>query len=311
MNSVWHLRDVLPLWPSPNFSGEAFFSGTSDMPEGEIPEYCAPHLIFLVQAGSHLHRTQGYLDGRRFSDAWPPGLLTFYPQGTRIRAEWKGQTRKAWLELYPASTPSGGDETLLRRLPKLHPNYLYDDLIRDTVLLMSGCITNPDSGEPLYRELLMARLMAHLEMPASNPDWALHLNKATILTPMTLRRAKDYAHGHLERTFTLQSWAREMHMNTFHFARAFKATTGMSPYQYVIDQRIQRGRLMLEGGVSVTEVASRLRFSSASHFGAIFKRRVGVTPSRWIETHMTQRSSIFRSLKAFEFRNIYRPASIS
>src|ERR1700749_1746842 len=95
-----HLRSILPLLPSPYFASEQFFRATSETPGGEIPEYCAPHLIFMVQAGRTLHHALGYIDGRRFTDPWPPGLLTFYPQGTRIRAQWKKQCRKAWLEVH-------------------------------------------------------------------------------------------------------------------------------------------------------------------------------------------------------------------
>ena len=303
-----HLRDLLPLMPSPHFANEQFFSATSEMEEGEVPEYCAPHLIFMVQAGAKEHLTQGYLDGRRFKGAWEPGLLTFYPAGTRIRVEWKGKCRKAWLELHAPLTALDSGIGPLRRLPRLHPNFLADNLVRDTVLLLSGCEKNMHSGESLYREQLTTRLIAHLEKPPSEPDWALNLNRAPVLTGHALLRAKDYVFDHLFEPISLKEWASELKMNAFHFARSFKATTGLAPYQYVLDQRIQQARLLLEIGRPASEVAARLCFSSASHFGLIFKQHVGLSPSAWKEEHMKAKSSIFQTLKKFETRNLYRPA---
>ena len=304
-NSGLHLRFILPLRPSPSFASERFFSATSEMPPGEIPEYCAPHLIFMVQAGNELHQTQGYIDGRRFTEPWPPGLLTFYPQGTRIRAEWKHQSQKAWLEIHEEVTEMKFTGEPLRRLPKLHR--LSDKLIRDTVLLLSGCRTTLDTGEPLFREMLITRLVAHLQQPPSSPEWALNLDKAGGLIPFTLRKARDYAYDHLSKPLTLEDWAREMGMSSFHFMRAFRATTGLSPYQYVIDQRIQYARRLLEAGFTATYVATHLCFSSPSHFCVIFKQRTGLSPTAWREFHLKRNSPIFQSVKAFDPRNLYRP----
>jgi AraC family transcriptional regulator len=304
-NDGLHLRSILPLLPSPNFASEKFFSATSEMPPGEIPEYCAPHLIFMVQAGSDLHQTQGYIDGRRFTEPWPPGLLTFYPQGTRIRAEWKNQSRKAWLEIHEDLTAIDFTGEPLRRLPKLHR--LSDKLIRDTVLLLSGCRTTPHTGEPLFRETLMTRLIAHLQQPPSSPDWALNLDRARVLTPFALKKARDYAYDHLSEPLTLEDWAKAMGLSSFYFVRGFRATTGLSPYQYVIDQRIQHARQLLEAGWAATEVAMHLCFSSSSHFSVIFKQRTGLSPTAWREFHLKRNSPIFQSVKAFDARNFYQP----
>ncbi len=55
-----------------------------------------------------------------------------------------------------------------------------------------------------------------------------------------------------------------MGMSPFYFARCFRASTGLSPYQYVIDQRVQLARLLIEMGWSATSIAGYLCFSSPS-----------------------------------------------
>ncbi len=259
----------------------------------------------MVQAKNELHLTQGYIDGRRFSEPWPPGLLTFYPQGTRIRAEWKQQSVKAWLEIHEDATESRFTGVPLRRLPKLH--WMTDPLIRDTVLILSGSKRSIHSDESLYREMLITRLVAHLQSPPENPDWALELGKARSLTPHSLLKAKDFAYDRLSEPITLESWAREMRMSPFYFARCFSASTGLSPYQYMLDQRVQLARLLIEIGWSATAVAGYLCFSSPSHFSVIFKQRVGLSPNQCKHQHLEQNSAIFRSIKAFDVRNFYKP----
>ena len=308
-NGGIHLRSILPLKPSPNFASEKFFSATSEMPPGEIPEYCAPHLIFVVQAGNQLHPAQGYIDGRRFSEPWPPGLLTFFPAGTRIKAQWNERSKKAWLEIHEDLTAPSFTGQPLRLLPKLYR--LSDKLIRDTVLLLSGCKTTAHTGDPLFREMLITRLVAHLQQPPSNPGWALHLDKARVMTPFALKKAKDYAYDHLSKPLTLKDWAEEIGLSSFYFMRSFRVTTGLSPHQYLIDQRIQLARHLLEAGWAASSVAAHLCFSSPSHFSVIFKQRTGLSPAAWKDAHLTRNSVIFRSVKAFDAQNFYRPNRVS
>ena len=69
----------------------------------------------------------------------------------------------------------------------------------------------------------------------------------------------------------------------YHFARQFKAATGLPPHQYVIARRVERAKELLHGGgnLSLAEVAAHAGFSDQSVFCHHFKRLVGVTPGRF------------------------------
>jgi AraC family transcriptional regulator len=72
-------------------------------------------------------------------------------------------------------------------------------------------------------------------------------------------------------------------VSTYHFARQFKAATGLPPYQYVIMRRVERTERLLQAGtdLSLAEIMARAGFPDQNVFCRHFKRLVGVTPGRF------------------------------
>jgi AraC family transcriptional regulator len=77
--------------------------------------------------------------------------------------------------------------------------------------------------------------------------------------------------------------AATAHLSAYHFARQFKAATGLPPHQYVIARRVDRAQQLLQpdGDLSLTEIAARAGFSDQCQFSHHFKRLVGVTPGQF------------------------------
>jgi AraC family transcriptional regulator len=74
-------------------------------------------------------------------------------------------------------------------------------------------------------------------------------------------------------------------LNLFHFARAFKQSTGESPHQYVLRQRVERAKELLSDPQSTVLSASAVTgFVDQSHFSKVFRRVVGVSPSEFRST---------------------------
>jgi AraC family transcriptional regulator len=68
----------------------------------------------------------------------------------------------------------------------------------------------------------------------------------------------------------------------FHFSRVFKQTTGMSPLQFVMRERITRAQqLMRETSRSIIDVALEVGYTSPSHFAKVFRRVTGVGPNEF------------------------------
>jgi AraC family transcriptional regulator len=64
-----------------------------------------------------------------------------------------------------------------------------------------------------------------------------------------------------------------------HFLRMFKSTDGVSPYQYLLNQRVERAKILLpDQTCTLAEVALRGGFSHREHLSRMFRRFTGVAP---------------------------------
>ncbi len=89
----------------------------------------------------------------------------------------------------------------------------------------------------------------------------------------------QYVDAELAGPLTLERLAGAVYLSPFHFAHAFKTTTGLTPHQFVTQRRIQRATALLTSVADpVEQVAAAVGFSNVSHFRRLFRRHVGLLP---------------------------------
>jgi AraC family transcriptional regulator len=93
----------------------------------------------------------------------------------------------------------------------------------------------------------------------------------------------EYIEEHVVTGATLEQMAAVARLSSYHFARQFKAATGLPPHQYVIMRRIERAKQLLQTrtDLSLAEIAAHAGFSDQSQFSHHFKRVVGITPGHF------------------------------
>ncbi|XXX81790.1 AraC family transcriptional regulator [Sorangium sp. So ce134] len=152
-----------------------------------------------------------------------------------------------------------------------------DDRLWTLLRLLSEAAHEADPSTELYGDGLTAAIVARLLLPRQ-PSPA----RRACLPPWQLRRVEEYIEAHLSRPVALAELAALTGLSQGHFARAFKASTGMAPYRWHLERRISRAQaLLLDARSSLEDVAAATGFADAAHFGRVFRKRVGATPGAW------------------------------
>jgi AraC family transcriptional regulator len=102
------------------------------------------------------------------------------------------------------------------------------------------------------------------------------------LSPKVLLRAIERLRSDSDADVSLAALASEAGLSRFHFCRAFKESTGLSPHAWLRQYRLEQAMNMLrDTEASVVSVAAALGYSSQTAFAAAFKKLTGETPSDW------------------------------
>jgi AraC family transcriptional regulator len=154
--------------------------------------------------------------------------------------------------------------------------------LRSAMLAVDAELRAGGVGGPLLAESLATVLSVHLIRHITGPH-RLPASADGVLPRRKLHMVIEYIMENLEGNLTLEQMASIALLSPYHFARQFKATTGLPPHQYVIARRIERAQHLLQADdeVGLAEVALRAGFSDQSKFSFHFKRITGVTPGQF------------------------------
>lgn len=104
------------------------------------------------------------------------------------------------------------------------------------------------------------------------------------LPPRRLQRVLEHVRENIEKDLSVAEMAQVVGMSQYYFSKLFKMSTGTTPHQYVMRQRVERAQdLLRDGTLALVEVATRVGFETQSHFTSVFRRIAGITPKRYRE----------------------------
>ena len=158
------------------------------------------------------------------------------------------------------------------------PLFFDQTLFQIAKLLATEC-DGRDASPRLYGDGLSVALLLRLAA----------LGKATCrqpakggLPPHRLRLVTDYLHAHLAENVSLRELATIAQLSRSQFSRAFRASTGLSAHQWLLNARIESAKeFLLFEKLSIAEIALLTGFADQAHFSRQFGRIVGSSPSSW------------------------------
>jgi RpiB/LacA/LacB family sugar-phosphate isomerase len=106
------------------------------------------------------------------------------------------------------------------------------------------------------------------------------------LPPRRLQRIFSHVRENISLELSVIELAQVAGMSQYYFSKLFKMSTGTTPHQYVMRQRVERAQEYLrETKVGLADVAMKVGFETQSHFTSVFRRLAGITPKHYREMH--------------------------
>jgi RpiB/LacA/LacB family sugar-phosphate isomerase len=106
------------------------------------------------------------------------------------------------------------------------------------------------------------------------------------LPPRRLQRVFSHIRENVARDLSVTELAQVVGMSQYYFSKLYKMSTGITPHQYVMRQRVERAQEYLrESRTPLAEIATQVGFETQSHFTSVFRRLVGATPKHYREMH--------------------------
>jgi AraC-like DNA-binding protein/ligand-binding sensor protein len=100
--------------------------------------------------------------------------------------------------------------------------------------------------------------------------------------PPVIVRAKEFIAAHQAEDLTLAQVAKAVNTSTFYFCKIFRRLTGLNFTDYVSRVRVEKAKnLLLNRNLRVSEIAFEVGFQSLTHFNRVFKRILGMSPTRY------------------------------
>jgi AraC family transcriptional regulator len=249
----------------------------------EVPEMGNPAHVLILRTGSP-SLFEWRSGGREHSSELPAGSVSLLPEGLReaVRVSRPLPGVASILEINPSffaravgQIAKGGKVELIRRLK------LDDPQIHRLMESLRDDIAAGSPSGPLFGESVAMALSAHVAQKYSTLTTKLEVYRGG-LSRFRLNRVLEYINANLSDKLELSLLAEVAGVNLYHFARAFKQSTGESPHQYVLRRRIEQAKEFLRHSqVSVIEASARTGFVDQSHFSKVFRRIVGIAPREY------------------------------
>lgn len=97
-----------------------------------------------------------------------------------------------------------------------------------------------------------------------------------------IKRAMEYLHNCGYKDYSLEEAAQIAHLSPYHFIRVFRTEVGMTPYKFLIMTKVEAIREKLaDRNLTIAEVFSACGIEYSGHFAAVFKKTVGMSPSKY------------------------------
>jgi len=223
---------------------------------------------------------------RRFDGSWTqtkcaPGSISLLTHAQRSDWNWSQNIDVCHIYLKDALLTRLASEALERSVEQVRLRDILnveDPVITAAVDAIRQEASQGAMGGSLYAEALGSQLALHLLRHYSSIEFR-EPSDTSRLSAAQQRRVTDWIEASLGNNIELSALAEAAGLGLWNFNRRFRATFGRAPYQYVIERRLERARMLIEtSDMPLKQIAPACGFNDQAHMTRLFRSRFNVTP---------------------------------
>lgn len=235
--------------------------------------------IFVAHSGTG---RRWYRQGRHVREMYTaPGMIEIYGKGLHFDdSQWAGEAGRSVLIEFPDEEVEALTHGELRSLPLVTAHEAFDEQISGLALALAEEVLAGLPDGRLYAQGLCLALLGLLKSRHAAREEAVPAPPRGCFPVAQRHRIADFIRSHLAADLSIEAMAEQTGISSFHFARLFKQSFGMTPHRYVQAQRLSGAvtALQKEPRKAIADVAIQYGFASQSHMTDLMRRKLGTTP---------------------------------
>ena len=274
----------LPILSSQNQGWENILVEQFQHPPGEGRSYYSDEHTICLSLAPRPVRLLQIKGGRTHTGLYGKGDISITPAKMPFFARWDSDDHYMQIRIPSRFIQSVARETIdinsepLELLPEWRTR---DPHIESIGMLLLAELKQKNLGGRLYIESLANVLAVHLLRQYAAPKLRLSIYEGGLPERQVLQ-VLEYINEHLNQDIKLADLAALLGMSQFHFSHLFKQSIGTAPYQYLLQQRVERAKQLLkQTDQSIMDIALECGFSSHSHLSKQFRQVTGMTPKAY------------------------------
>ncbi|MEM8831717.1 MAG: AraC family transcriptional regulator [Cyanobacteria bacterium P01_G01_bin.19] len=251
-------------------------------PEFETVEHQHTMHVIACGVGDPVAEGERSLDGKIRQERRNRGDIAIIPAGIAHLCNWNTTGKFGILAIEPRLLQQVGqglvDCDRLTLIPQLMNRG--DILIEGIFSALREELQTNQMGGSLLVDSLKTTLAIHLlrKYCSTKPKLSSYEDG---LSSLKLKEIREYIDANLDRNLKIVELAKIAQISPYYFIRLFRKSLGKTPYQYILQRRIEKGKYLLQHSqLSAEEIAASLGFCDRSHFAKYIKRSTGLTPKQ-------------------------------
>ena len=248
-------------------------------PAGEMPEMVTSAHTLIVCLGDF--QAKFNIDGQWQQEQYTQGDIAIVATGEffpRVRVDREVPLIDLFLSPDVLVNATEMMESQLQLRSQLR---LRDPLIYQMALTLKTELEIAREDSKLYADSMATALGAHLLRRYGVKKSVIQEYRGG-LTPSQLKIVIEYIQTHLDLDLSLTKLASQIAMSPHYFASLFKQSTGLSPYKYIIQSRLEKAKILLrQRDFPIAFICQEVGFKNQSHFTRVFRQHFKITPKAY------------------------------